>query len=138
MCCYMAIAFDPQTYVDATGNPIWEGNMHEDYNSLINKRSWVLVPLPSDHKIFKCKWVYMKNKLVNGLVSRYKTWLVGNGFQQVHNIDYDETFALVAKMDSILLSLAMVATRRWEVHHMYVKDAFLDIDLKEEIYMEQP
>jgi hypothetical protein len=56
----------------------------------------------------------------------------------VHGIDYDETFALVAKMDSIHFTLAIAATKGWEVHQMDVKNAFLHGDLSEEIYMEHP
>jgi hypothetical protein len=64
-------------------------------------------------------------------VNRYKARLVSKGFQQLHGIDYDETFALVAKMDSIRLALAIATTRGWEVHQMDVKNAFLHGDLLE-------
>jgi hypothetical protein len=56
----------------------------------------------------------------------------------VHRINYDETFALVAKMDSIHLALSIAATKGWEVHQMDVKNAFLHGDISKEIYMEQP
>jgi hypothetical protein len=54
----------------------------------------------------------------------------------VHDIDYDETFTPVAKMDSICLTLAIATYKGWEVHHMDVKNTFLHGDLSEEIYME--
>jgi hypothetical protein len=85
--------------------------MNEEYNSLIKNQTWDLVPLPSDRKLVRCKWVYRTKKATNGLVSRYKARLVAKGFQQVHGIDYDETFAPVAKMDSIRLALAIATTR---------------------------
>jgi hypothetical protein len=75
---------------------------------------------------------------VDGQISRYKARLVVKGFQQVHGIDYHETFAPIAKMDSIHLALAIATTKGWEVHQMDVKNAFLHGDLFEEIYMEQP
>ena len=53
-------------------------------------------------------------------------------------MDYNETFASVARMDSIRLAVAVTASKRWEVHHMDVKISFLHGDLKEEIYMKQP
>jgi hypothetical protein len=56
----------------------------------------------------------------------------------VHDIDYDETFAPLAKMDSIHLALSIVASKGWEVHQMDVKNAFLHGDLSKDIYMEQP
>jgi hypothetical protein len=61
---------------------------------------------------------------------------VAKGFQQVHGIDYDETFSLVDKMDSIQLALNIATTRKWEVHQMDMKNAFLHGDIEEEIYME--
>ena len=60
------------------------------------------------------------------------------GYSQVQGLDYNETFAPVARMDSIRLVLAIAASRRWEVHHMDVKISFLHGDLEEEIYMKQP
>jgi hypothetical protein len=71
-------------------------------------------------------------------VSKYKSKLVEKGFQQIHGIDYDETFALVANMDSIHLALAIETSKGWEFHQMDVKNYFLHGDLLEEIYMEHP
>jgi hypothetical protein len=113
--------------------------MQEEYNSLLENQTWDLVPLPSGRKLFICRWVY-RTKSVHRMdrLSRYKARLVSKGFQQVHCIDCDETFAPVAKMDSIRLALAIAATKGWEVHQMDMKNAFLHGDLSEEIYMEQP
>ena len=60
------------------------------------------------------------------------------GYSQVQGLDYNETFASVARMGSIRLVLAITASKRWEVHHMDVKSAFLHGDLEEKIYMKQP
>jgi hypothetical protein len=112
--------------------------MQEEYNSLLENQTWDLVPLPSGRRLVICIWVYRIKSTVDGQISRYKARLVAKGFQQVHGIDYDETFALVVKMDSILLALAIVASKGWEVHHMDMKNAFLHGDLSKEIYIEQP
>jgi hypothetical protein len=71
-------------------------------------------------------------------VRRYKERLVAKGFQQIHGIDYDETFSPVENMDSIRLVLAIATTKGWEVHQMDVKNVFLHGDISEEIYMEKP
>eukprot|EP01018_Ginkgo_biloba_P031340 Gb_07919 [translate_table: standard] len=71
-------------------------------------------------------------------IDKYKARLVAKGFSQVAGIDYSETFAPVAKMTSIRLTLAIAATHGWVMHQMDVKSAFLHGDLEEEIYMEQP
>ena len=71
----------------------------------------------------------------DGTNYKYKARLVTKGFSHVQGVDYHETFALVAKMDSIRLVLAISASKHWEVHHMDVKSAFLHGYLHEEIYM---
>jgi hypothetical protein len=111
--------------------------MQEEYNSLLENQTWDLVLLPSGRKLVRCRWVYRTKSATDGQVSKYKARLVAKGFQQVHGIDYDETFALVAKMESIRLVVAITAARGWEVHQMDVKNAFLHEDLSKEIYMEQ-
>jgi hypothetical protein len=75
---------------------------------------------------------------VDGHISRYKSRLVAKGFQQMHGIDYDETFARVVKMDSIHLALSIAVDKGWEVHQMDLNNAFLRVDLYEKIHMEQP
>jgi hypothetical protein len=89
-------------------------------------------------KLVICKWVYKTKYASDGSVERHKAQLVAKGFSQVEGIDYNETFNLVAKMNSIFLVLDLVASYKWEVHEMDVKSTFLHGDLQEEIYMEQP
>ena len=72
---------------------------------------------------------------MDGSHLKYKAILVAKGYSQVHGIEYNETFAPVAKMDSIRLALAFAASKELEVHHMDVKCAFLNGDLAEDIYM---
>jgi hypothetical protein len=135
---FLVQSLDPQSYGKATGNPFWESAIQEEYNSLLENQTLDLVPLPLGRKLVRCRWVYRTKSAADGQMSRYKSRLVAKGFQQVHGIDYDETFAPVAKMDFICLALAIVATKGWEVHQMDVKNAFLHSDISEEIYMEQP
>ena len=71
-------------------------------------------------------------------MNRYKAQLLAKVFQQVHGIDYDDIFSHMEKMDSICLALSIPAARRWEVHHMDVKNSFIHSDLEEEIYVDQP
>jgi hypothetical protein len=97
-----------------------------------------MVPLPSGRNLFRCIWVYRTKREMDEQVSRYKSRLVSKGFQQVHNIDYDETFALVANMDSIGLELSIMVEKGWEFHQMDMKNAFLHDDIFKEIYMEKP
>ena len=64
--------------------------------------------------------------------------MVSKFFSQVQGVDYHETFAPMAKMDSIRLVLAIVASKHWEVHHMDLNSTFIHEDMHEEIYMNQP
>ena len=83
--------------------------------------TWELVPLPSKRKLVQCKWVYRTNMADDGSDMSYNAILVSKGFFKFHGVDYTETFASVAKMDSIRLFLAIITSKRWEVHHMDVK-----------------
>jgi len=74
----------------------------------------------------------------NGEVERYKARLVARGFTQTYGMDYNETFALVTKFTSIRCILALAALENMEIHQMDVKTSFLNGELEEEIYMEQP
>ena len=73
----------------------------------------------------QCKWVYRTKVADNGSNIKYNSRFVSKGFSQVQGVDYIDTFALVSKMESIRVVLAIVASKRWEVHHMDVKSAFL-------------
>ena len=112
--------------------------MNEEYRSLMENDTWDLVPLPKRRTIFRCKWVYRTKNASDGIIERHKAQLVSKGFSQVEGIDYNETFALIAKMNSTCLVLALAASQKWEVQQMDVKSTFLHEDLQEEIYMEQP
>ena len=81
------------------------------------------------------KWVYKLKKNEAGEVIKHKARLVARGFVQQASIDFDEVFAPVARMESIRLLLALAAQEGWPVHHIDVKSAFLNGELKEEVYV---
>ena len=107
--------------------------MKEEFISLQNNNTWELVALPPGRNLVQCKWVFKTKFVADVSPLKYKEILVAKGYSQVHGIEYNETFALVAKMDSIRLALAIAVSKQWEVHHMDVKCAFLNADLTEEI-----
>jgi hypothetical protein len=116
----------------------WECAMQKEYDSLMTNNTWTLVPLPASRKPVSCKWVFKIKQGANGEVERYKARLVARGFTQTYGVDYNKTFAPVAKFTSIRCILALAALEDMEIHQMDVKIAFLNGELKEEIYMEQP
>jgi len=116
----------------------WEKAAQEEYESILKNGTWVLVPLPKDRKAIGCKWVFKLKHKANGEIERYKARLVAKGYSQTEGVDFNETFAPVAKFASIRSLLALAAFYDLEVHQMDVKTAFLNGDLEEEIYMQQP
>jgi hypothetical protein len=101
---------DPEKFVEASGHPYWDTTMNEEYRSLMENDNWDLVPLPKGIKLVICKWVYRTKYASDGSVERHKAQLVSKGFSQVEGINYNETFAPVAKMNSIRLVLTLNAS----------------------------
>ena len=119
--CYLMISSDIKSYYNAWKDPRWQVSMDEEMNSLQKNTTWELVSLHPWRKLVQCKWVFQTKVAVNGRNYKYKEILVEKGFSLVQGVDYHETFALVAKMDSISLVLAISASKHWEMHHMDVK-----------------
>ena len=93
---------------------------------------------PERKKAVGCKWVFTIKQTPEGKVDRYKARLVAKGYNQTYGIDYDETFALVAKMGIVRTLISCAANFGWPLHQLDVKNAFLHGDLQEEVYMEIP
>jgi hypothetical protein len=96
------------------------------------------------HEIFErkfavtCKWIYKIKHIVDGNIERHKMRFVARGFSQMEGIDYEETFAPIARYTSIWMIISPVAFMGWRVHQMDVKTTFLNGEIKEEVYIEQP
>jgi hypothetical protein len=116
----------------------WEAAMQEEYDSLMANGTWELTPLPKGRKSVGCKWVFRTKKDALGDVIRHKARLVAKGFSQVAGVDFLETFAPVAKFNTIRCILALGAALDLEIHQMDVQTAFLNGELEEDIYMSQP
>jgi hypothetical protein len=107
-------------------------------DSIEHNHTWELVDLPTGHRPITLKWVFKLKKNEAGEVVKHKARLVTRGFIRQEEIDYDDVFAPVARIESIRILLALAAKEGWRVHHMDVKSAFLNDDLKEEVYVRQP
>ncbi len=116
----------------------WECTMQEKYDSLMANNTCTLVPLPIGRKLVSCKWVFKIKQGANGDVERYKARLVAKGFTQTYGVDYNKSFAPVVKFTSIHCIITLAASEDMEIHQMDVKIAFLNGELEEDIYMEQP
>ena len=84
------------------------------------------------------KWLYKIKHAADGNVEKYKARFVAHGFTQKEGIDYDETFAHVSRYTTIRTIISLVAVFKWKLHQMYVKTAFLNCKIEEEVYIDQP
>ncbi|KAK8985022.1 hypothetical protein V6N11_082641 [Hibiscus sabdariffa] len=136
---------EPKTYHEAVSSPDsekWLEAMRSEMDSMSENQVWTLVEPPEGIKPIRCKWVFKKKTNMDGNVQTYKGQLVAKGFQQIHGVDYDETFSPVAMIKSIRILLAIAAFHDYEIWQMDVKTAFLNGfhngKLKEDVYMTQP
>jgi hypothetical protein len=106
--------------------------------SILSNNTWVLVDLSLSSKPIGCKWVFRRKFNSDGSIQTFKARLVAKGFKQKEGIDYFDTYALVARITSIRILMALASIYDLYVHQMDVKTAFLNGDLDEEVYMEQP
>jgi len=128
----------PTCYSQAVKDVRWIKAMNEELQALQENFTWDIVSCPPDVKPIGCKWVYSVKLNSDGSLNRFKARLVALGNKQEYGIDYDETFAPVAKMTSVRTVLSIAASNGWTLHQLDVKNAFLHGDLAEDIYMTPP
>ena len=124
--------------INGKNSKYWKDAAENEYQSLLKNNTWELVERPKDKNVITCKWVFKVKRNADGTVDRYKARLVAQGYSQEEGMDYDDTFAPVARYSSIRSLLAIANQLNLEVHQMDVKTAYLNGDLEHEIYMEQP
>ena len=129
---------EPKSLKEADGDPNWVAAMEEELQSITDNKTWSLAELPRGHHAIGLKWVYKVKRDENGNIVKYKARLVAKGYIQCPGIDFEEVFAPVARLESVRLLLAIAAHHGWGVHHMDVKSAFLNGDLQEVVYVQQP
>ena len=96
------------------------------------------MPLPIGKKAIGCRWMFVVKFNPDGSVARLKACLVAKCYAQTYDVDYFDTFSLVAKLTSVRLFISLAASYEWDLHQLDIENAFLHGDLPEEIYMEQP
>ncbi|GJX27648.1 zinc finger, CCHC-type containing protein [Tanacetum coccineum] len=132
---------DPKTFDEAMkfqDVAFWKEAINDEIDSIMGNNTWVLADLPPGCKPLGCKWIFKRKLKVDGTIEKFKARLVIQGFKQKSGIYYFDTYALVARISTIRLLIAMASIHNLIIHQMDVKTAFLNGDLEEEVYMNQP
>jgi hypothetical protein len=142
-CSYIAMVssiqeFEPSTFEEASSRQVWRDAMMEEYNSIMKNDVWEVVPRPEGKSVVTSRWLYKLKHVVDGSIEKYKARFVARGFSQVEGVDYDKTFALVARYTSTRAVISIAAEMGWKIHQMDVKTAFLNGLIEEEVYIEKP
>ncbi|KAL4030824.1 hypothetical protein IC575_009076 [Cucumis melo] len=135
--CYTS-TIEPSTVDSAFKDEYWLNAMQEELLQFRRDNFWTLVSKPEGVYVIGTKWVF-KNKIDEaGSVTKNKARLVAQGYTQVEGVDFDETFAPVARLEAIRLLLGISCIRKFKLYQMDVKSAFLNGYLNEEVYVAQP
>ncbi|KAH9671118.1 hypothetical protein KPL70_017229 [Citrus sinensis] len=129
---------EPKSFADAENDESWIMAMQKELNQFERNNVWELVPNPEHQSIIGTKWVFRNKMDETGAVVRNKARLVAQGYNQEEGIDFDETFAPVARLESIRMLLAYVCHKDFILYQMDVKSAFLNGYIMEEVYVKQP
>jgi hypothetical protein len=121
---------EPTCFEEANKDEIWNKAMDEELDQIEKNDTWELVPRPKDKNVIDTKWVYMNKLNEDGHVTRNKARLVCKGYAQVEGIDFEETFALVSRMEAIRLLLAYACSKNIKVYQMDIKSDFLNGELE--------
>jgi len=135
--CYLA-QFEPKKVEEALQDDSWVIAMHDELHQFSRINVWALVSRPSDQNIIGTKWIFKNKSNEHGTVIRNKARLVAQGYTQIEGIDFDETFAPVARLESIRILLSISCHLGFKLYQMDVKSAFLNGIIQEEVYLKQP
>ena len=128
----------PKNFQEAWQNSDWKKAILEEMMTLERNKTWQIVEKPKGKTTVGCRWVFTVKYKSDGTIERYKARLVAKGYTQTFGIDFQETFAPVAKINSIRVLLSLAVNLNWPLLQLDVKNAFLNGELEEEVYMEIP
>ena len=137
--CELALfSCEPQDFEEASRNEDWIKAMNEEMATIVKNKTWEMVNLPNGKETIGLKWIFKIKYNEDGSVQKYKARLVAKGYSQLPGVDFTETFAPVARMETIRTVLALAAQMELNVFQLDVKSAFLNGEIEEEVYVEQP
>ncbi|KAK9111637.1 hypothetical protein Scep_019156 [Stephania cephalantha] len=136
--CQFSLAHGPSSFAEAVEVPEWCAAIDNEIQALKKHDTWELVDLPNGKTVIGLKWVYKLKYKPDGLIQKHKARLVARGYMQREGIDFEETFAPVARFETIRTVLVIAAYYSWNIYHFDVKSVFLNGVLDEEVFVEQP
>ena len=128
--CYLS-QVEPTKVEEALQDESWVEAMHDELLQFQRNDVWTLVPRPKGEHIINTKWIFRNKTDEEGNMICNKARLVAQGYSQMEGVDYDETFALVAHMESIRILLALTCHLKFRLYQIDVKTTFLNGFLKE-------
>ncbi|GKE66105.1 retrovirus-related pol polyprotein from transposon TNT 1-94, partial [Tanacetum coccineum] len=139
-CFYNSVPskFEPKNFKSAVIEDYWFEAMQEEIHEFDRLQVWKLVPPPDCALVIALKWIYKVKLDEYGDVLKNKARLVAKGYRQEEGINFEESFTPVARLEAIRIFIANASSKNITVYQMDVKTAFLNDDLKEEVYVSQP
>ena len=129
---------EPESFEEAIKEETWKKAMEEEIYVIEKNKTWELVEKPQDKEIIGVKWIFKTKLNPDGSIQRNKARLVAKGYSQQPGVDFHETFAPVARLDTIRALISLAAQKSWFLYQLDVKSAFLNGTLNEEVYVQQP
>ncbi|GJR92333.1 retrovirus-related pol polyprotein from transposon TNT 1-94 [Tanacetum coccineum] len=128
----------PESFEEVVREESWKKAMEDEIQVIKKNNTWELTDRPSDKDVIGVKWVHKVKFNADGSVQRNKARLVAKGYSQQPGIDYDKTFSPVARMDTVRAIISLAGQKGWLLYQLDVKSAFLNGELNEEVYVNQP
>ncbi|GJS82345.1 retrovirus-related pol polyprotein from transposon TNT 1-94 [Tanacetum coccineum] len=129
---------EPKNIKEAMADSAWIEAMQDELHQFDRLNVWELVDKPFGKMVIKLKWLWKNKKDEDQTVIRNKARLVAKGYAQEEGIDFEESFAPVARLEAVRIFVAHAAHKSFPIYQMDVKTAFLNGPLKEEVYVAQP
>ncbi|KAL4014133.1 hypothetical protein IC575_026325 [Cucumis melo] len=132
---------EPQTFKEVMSSletPYWKEDVNSEIESIMHNHTWELVDLPLVSKPLGCKWIFKRKMKTDESIDKYKARLVAKSYKQQEGLDYFDTYSQVTRITSIRMLITISTLHGFEIHLLDVKTTFLNGELDEEIYMQQP
>jgi hypothetical protein len=129
---------EPKKIKEAFKDIDWVNAMHEELNNFTRNQVWELVEIPKNHNVIETKWVFRNKQDQDRIVIRNRARLVAQGYTQVEGLDFEKTYAPVARLEAIRILLAYTCAHNIKLYQMDVKSIFLNGYINELVCVEQP